>query len=252
MTTDEFVELLLAPPDRWALVKRFVAHWHAPLREGDGYPPEVLAETGRRLGFPLPEALREWYQLAGLREDLTARQDHLRSPEVLMVERGLLFFHVENQGCCRWGIREQDVRLADPPVFLDDDGPRRVQEAGSVSEFALHMLLQETVITGPGPKIDDLGLTREHDSQLRARLVDLGLPYWHWPMYPRVLLALPGRLDVLVELFGQGDHAQAIVAARTRQALDGFLERFPWDWERFNEDEDEEDEDEAQEEDEDA
>jgi hypothetical protein len=66
-------------------------------------------------------------------------------------------------------------------------------------------------------------------------------------MYPRVLLALPGKLDVLVELQGQGDTAQAIVAARTRQALTGFLERFPWDWERFSVDEDEEEEDEEEE-----
>ncbi|MFL5356773.1 SMI1/KNR4 family protein [Archangium sp.] len=67
MTTDEFVELLLAPPERWALVKRFVAHWHEPLREGQGYAASELDAAERRLGFPLPVALREWYQLAGQR-----------------------------------------------------------------------------------------------------------------------------------------------------------------------------------------
>lgn len=242
MTTDEFVELLLAPPERWALVKRCVAHWHEPLREGQGYAASELDAAERRLGFPLPVALREWYQLAGQREDLTARQDRLLPPSVLKVEHGVLFFHVENQGCCLWGVRREDVGLEDPPVFMRDDAGVRVQEAGSVSEFVLHMLLQETLLTGPGPKVDDLGLSGEHYDQLRARLADLGLPFWHWPTYPRILLALPGPMDVLVEVYGPRDRAQAIVAARTREALAGFLERFPWDWERFNEDEEEDEE----------
>ena len=232
MTTDEFVELLRAPPDRWTLVKRFVAHWYEePLKEGDGYPPAELAKAERRLGFPLPEALREWYQLAGRREALIARQDRPLSPSDIRVDRGMLFFHVENQGCCRWGIRQEELRLADPSVFLEDDRHGWFPAARSVSEFVLHMLLQECTVPGPGPKVGDLGLTQAHHEQLRARLTGLGLPAWHWPMYPRVLLAVPGPLDVLVDLQGEGDLAQAFVVARTREALAGFLERFPWDWE---------------------
>ena len=130
MIPAELVALLLSPPDRWTLVKRFVAHWHEPLREGQGYGASELDAAERRLGFPLPVALREWYQLAGQRKDLTARQDRLLSPSVLKAEHGMLFFHVENQGCCLWGVRREDVGHENPPVFMRDDAGQVVREAG--------------------------------------------------------------------------------------------------------------------------
>jgi hypothetical protein len=57
---------LIIPP-RWKRTADLIAEWQRPLREGDGLPLADIEAAERRLGFRLPEALREWYLLAGRR-----------------------------------------------------------------------------------------------------------------------------------------------------------------------------------------
>jgi hypothetical protein len=107
---------------RWDRLKAFVAEWHQPLAAGDGVPEAELHATELRLGMKLPEALREWYGLAGRRMDLVAPQNQLLPPAELHFDANLLIFHVENQWNVLWGIRTRDLALPDPPVVLDRRG----------------------------------------------------------------------------------------------------------------------------------
>lgn len=189
--------------NRWSLLTDFVADWHAPLQDGDGYSEEELDAAERRLGFALPTALREWYGLIGKREDIVARQNFLVSPDDLEIseENGLLIFHSENQQVVEWGIQPCDLSIADPPVWLDDSGmhddPQEpIRENDTLSEFVLQMIVLETAWFA-----EPQGTTKFSDETvgtLTRHFQPLGLPDWHWPGHPTRLL---GRNDVLVELF---------------------------------------------------
>ena len=56
--------------DRYADLKTFVAEWHRPIEPGDGYTEAEITDAEARLGFRLPEALRELYALVGKMREL--------------------------------------------------------------------------------------------------------------------------------------------------------------------------------------
>lgn len=128
---------------RWELMKEFLSRWYSPLSPEDGFSEEELAGAERLLGFPLPRALREWYSLAGRREEVWSRQDELLPPEKCYIANGVLVFYVENQSVVRWGVQLSEQGHEDPPVVVEDDeapGQWRTENA-STSEFALQMLV---------------------------------------------------------------------------------------------------------------
>src|SRR5262245_7004150 len=72
-----FTSLPPTRQERWRLAEEFIDVWHGGLRPGDGYSEEELAAAELRLGCRLPMALREWYALAGKRDDVWSRGDRL-------------------------------------------------------------------------------------------------------------------------------------------------------------------------------
>src|SRR6266511_2279252 len=126
-------------PERWALLSRLISDWYRPLADGDGYGDEELRRSAERLGAPIPAAMREWYGLAGLRDDVWSNQDTLLSPEDLFCEDDVLHFCVENQGVTSWGVRNADLSNDDPPVVVRDKHEAWVVQSSRLSEFALHM-----------------------------------------------------------------------------------------------------------------
>ncbi len=230
-SAQDFAARLAAREDRWSLLKDFVAEWHAPLKDGDGYTAEEVDAAERRLGLKLPLALREYYLLAGQREDLVAKQNFLVSPDELEIEEGLLEFYCENQGVVHWGVNPDDLHLPDPPVYLNDDGlyggeRENIRQNETLSEFVLQMLVLETAC------FTEMGGNAAGDTNtagiVQANFKPLGLPIWSWPKYSR----LYGRDDVLVEL-DQGDdkNCWVWVAALTKEALHEAVKLLNLEWE---------------------
>src|SRR5687768_8324301 len=89
--------------DRWALLSQLINQWHGPLLPEDGHTEGELDSTLTRLRCTLPLALREWYRLAGRRNDVWNQQDHLLPPDKLDIDDGVLTFYAENQGVTFWG-----------------------------------------------------------------------------------------------------------------------------------------------------
>lgn len=182
--------------DRWASIKQFVAHWHHPLAQEDGLPLAEIREAESQFDIPFPIALQEWYLLAGRRNDLNAAQNYLLSPTHLTVSDEHLVFFLENQGVVRWGIRLNDLGMADPPVYLDNDFsmptalPSRpwILENATLSEFLFQMILVHTFL-GNEPSYENFFFgCAEIDSLAMERIASLfprfELPLWHWPDYP--------------------------------------------------------------------
>jgi len=204
----DFATRLSACEDRWSLLKDFITEWHGPLKRGDGYPASELNAAEKRLGLKLPAALREWYGLAGRREDVFAMQNLLVSPEELEVEEGLLEFYYENQGVVTWGIKPDDLHLPDPPVYLNDSGMHNepqelIRENETLSEFALQMAICEMIITREPLRLksnarDDKNAVAKIE-MVERKYLHLGFPDWHWPNFPVRFYGADDTIAVVIE-----------------------------------------------------
>lgn len=230
----QFAARLAKREDRWSLLTEFVAEWHTPLQEGDGYSAAELDAAEQRLGLKLPLALREWYGLAGKREDIVATCNFLASPDELeiMDENNLLVFYCENQQVVEWSVQEADLALADPPVWLDNSGlhstrQEPVRENDTLSEFALQMVVLETlfkpeVFEGYG-KITPLTLRG-----LEQHFIHLGFPDWHWPAYPTRFYGGDG---VLIQMF---ENEALQVTAQSQAAFERVQTVLEIDWDHHS------------------
>lgn len=134
----------------WKLAKQIINGWWKPLNE-DGVSDAELEVAEARLGIRLPEAVREWYLMAGKRTDLINVQDHILSPNVLRIEEGsFLVFCLENQNVVQYGISLSTISLADPPVLVTAGNfATDAKEAGSFSRIILNMLAWATMMFRP-------------------------------------------------------------------------------------------------------
>jgi ankyrin repeat protein len=118
-----------------------------PLTSEDGTPEEEIAEAENRLGFHLPQTLREFYLLAGRRDDLNQSHHYLFNPEELSVEGDALIFYAENQGVVLWGIHVNDTGRNNPPVVVavNDDVFEWEPDFEQLSDFLLWMLYHQAI-----------------------------------------------------------------------------------------------------------
>jgi len=128
---------------RWEKLSAFVAQWHGPLGEEAGYSAEELKAVEQELGIAFPEALREWYALAGRWYYGLQVQDYQLELDELDVDEGILVFQVENQEVCVWSVHEADFAQPDPPVY---DEENEAVQAEHLSDFLLCSVIKETAI----------------------------------------------------------------------------------------------------------
>jgi len=204
---------ILVSQDRWALIEQFIAHWHRPLVQEDGFSLAEIHKMESQFECPFPLALREWYLLAGKRDDLNAALNYLLPPQHLQVSDEHLVFFLENQSAVRWGVRLSDLGMADPPVYLDGDfsaptaPPSRfwILENATLSEFLFQMILLHTLVRNHSSQETFFYGCAEIDSatvdQIATLFPRFELPAWHWPVYPtqffgtdEVLLMVDGSL----------------------------------------------------------
>lgn len=206
----------------WDFVRDFAAFWGRPLEPGDGCGPDELAAAERRLGVPLPAALREAYLLFGRRSDLTSNHDTLLAPDQLYVSDGALVYRVENQGCAFWGVLLADLERADPGTVIRADLADKSQERWepwepSLSSAGVSMVMSELL------QLDD-GLT-DHASFDDPDL-DLAEMFQELPRVGPELRWFSGP-DVLLR---EVDGCFLDVRGRTEEALDAVRETLGTDW----------------------
>ena len=111
-----------------------------PLVRGDGLGPKQIESSEKRLKIKLPEALKEYYELAG---DLPLNKEHNRLylPKELTVRDGWLIFMEENQAVVFWGMKTSDLGSSDPKVYQASNEPelRWYSERRKLSDFVLKM-----------------------------------------------------------------------------------------------------------------
>jgi hypothetical protein len=110
------------PDDRVERLRRvalFVEAWWGPLGPDDGVPEDELRAAEKRLGVPLPAAMREAYARLGQRVEIVSAFDQLVSPRRLRRKDGrVVLWHLDDAN--EWFVRERDLGLPDPPLFVRD------------------------------------------------------------------------------------------------------------------------------------
>jgi hypothetical protein len=130
--------------DRWKEYRGFVAKWFPPIREGEGVLPSALVKAEERLGFLLPTAVREFYLLAGNREDLIRRYNQLIPLSKLKLVDGMLAVWEENQGVYSRVILTDHLKEENPKVFMFIDGSITTYDNDENWEYFTDICLLET------------------------------------------------------------------------------------------------------------
>jgi enamine deaminase RidA (YjgF/YER057c/UK114 family) len=112
-----------------------------PVARKDAVPEARLRRAERRLGFRLPDALRDYLALAGLAKE-NREHNRLFRPEELAVEDGYLLFMEENQAVVHWGVPVGLLEKSDPEVWqrVNGDRPEWYSEEMRFSEFMIKNL----------------------------------------------------------------------------------------------------------------
>jgi hypothetical protein len=117
----------------------------------DGVPESELKTAEKKLGHPLPPALRAIYRLSGRRRDLHAAHDRLRPPANAVMQAGALVFYEKQDNSGAWGIKKEDLGTDDPPVVYASNEPpfSWTLDHDTVSGFFFTQLLWAHVNTEP-------------------------------------------------------------------------------------------------------
>lgn len=146
---------LLAASPRWRKVLGFLGEWYArTLGPADGSSAADLAAAEARLGASLPSILREWFLLAGARDDIPQlRQswsfsDLVGLSQLKADSQGWVDLGWGHQGNGSWGVRldEGQPQVYAYDGFWQEEGA--VDLVGDLEEFYLSFLVEEFTWNG--------------------------------------------------------------------------------------------------------
>jgi hypothetical protein len=151
-----------------------------PLRRKDGIDAATLERINLG-GLVLPDALREYYLVAGNEATLNHSFNRLLAPEDVFVDAGRIVFMEENQGVVYWGIRPDDS--ANPTVeqgVVAQSAPLEWHSEGTDCAGFLEANLCWQASFGGGLKypvqagVDfDLKATLEHDFRVVGKIGEM-------------------------------------------------------------------------------
>lgn len=93
-----------------------------PLRPTDAVDPQAIAKAEQSLDTTAPQALRDFYLLAGNARDFTTVYDQFLPPADWSLQEGKLVFLEENQDVVRYGVDCGPTAGDDPPVWITTTG----------------------------------------------------------------------------------------------------------------------------------
>ncbi len=122
------------------------------VHEDWGYSKQELVQNEKRLGFRLPDAMRQLYLIAGHLGRVMDGFHHFVLLNELAVEDGILRFCYErNRGTC-WGIPVRGIEQSDPLVITGFvEAGTWSEEKESLSDFLFRMICYHIYKPAPGP-----------------------------------------------------------------------------------------------------
>lgn len=211
-----------------------VGELYPPLAPGHGYDEAEVAEAEARLGLRLPRVLREFYLLAGRREDVTRRWTQPVPPGFLAVADHALVVTDHDPNFPLSGLLVGELGHDDPSV-VHAEGPERplawAPDHERLSTWFVSMLYWVAVHGGLPFRgvaaVDETELPEVHAHWPRVDL--LGSLWEH-----RIVFHRAGQV-VCVD--GRAPDLTLHAAGRTRADFDAISRRLRLDWDTRPDDE---------------
>src|SRR5690554_1676698 len=118
-----------------------------------GFTETEIGVLEKRLNITLPIALKKYYLTLGKHEAINYSYNRLLEPENeinFSNDRYLIIFE-ENQAVVSWGIKEEDLKLDNPPVWGNlgtEEKPYWYLETNTTDDFFLLMSVYNGVFGG--------------------------------------------------------------------------------------------------------
>lgn len=97
--------------------------YNLPEHENHGFPEDDISALEKQLNLTLPETIRAYYLELGKHENLNYSHNRLLKPdhEIGFSDDGYLVIYEENQVVAFWGIKTEDLKVSNPPVWVNYD-----------------------------------------------------------------------------------------------------------------------------------
>lgn len=97
--------------------------YHLSENENYGFSATEILQLENKIATKLPAKLTEYYLELGKEEKLNYSYNRLLKPdhEIGFSDDGYLVFYEENQVVAFWGIRKEDLKLDNPPIWVKYD-----------------------------------------------------------------------------------------------------------------------------------
>lgn len=174
-----------------------------------GYTDADIELLYNRFGA-LPQVLEEYYRAAGRTKAFhDVNQDYWVLPEDYGVGECLrqtdyMILLEENQSVWHAGIRREDLKLADPPVYSSDDGKNWRLCAPSTSEFLAAALAYEAVFYFEYNPEDFYQLTQKEVELVRSKLTKFPYEMANWIGDMKITL-YQSEIDTMVAVMECGE-----------------------------------------------
>jgi hypothetical protein len=110
------------------------------LKRSDGIIVSEIKKQERKMGFCLPKAVRDYYQVAGRLNELNKFHNRLFDIDEIEIDGDYILFMEENQAVVHWGIKKADTK-PDPEVWQRVNSPMAewYSEELTFSQFMIRM-----------------------------------------------------------------------------------------------------------------
>ena len=190
------------------------------IKEPKGYPPEKVLAVKRHIGG-LPPVLERFFLELALSGEFKDNCDRFYMADSCYLYTYYYYytFFSENQGVWSAGIRERDLKKADPPVFVfSDDESKSRKTADSTTEFLTAALLYEASM-GLEFTPDAVYWLEERDyARFEALFKKRSEHLKSWFKYP-ITLHSDSR-DAMISLHHVKDHYEVRYSANNQQEFE--------------------------------
>ncbi|WP_289660772.1 SMI1/KNR4 family protein [Flavobacterium panacagri] len=217
--------------------------------ENYGFSEAEILELEKDLEITLPIKLKEYYLELGKEENLNYVYNRLLKPEeVAFSEDDFLVIYEENQNVAIWGIKNDDLKLDNPPVYGNYDTIERSEweiETQTTEDFFLFMGVYNGTLGGlqyNGNYIGDI------DSAIVKQVEE------NWTFVPEISrdnqkVYTDDFYDVISLSFDKNNNCTAsFIGSSDQNRFDAILDVIDIDWsylsyddEDYDDDEDEDD-----------
>jgi hypothetical protein len=193
-----------------------------------GLQETEIIECEDRLDLKLPEVLKEYYLQLGNHSGLNQTQDRLLLPHQLYLhDNGYLVFYEENQAVSIWGIKQQDLTLENPSVYITFDEEEWTLE-NTLSNFLTSAGYLQSLFALPF-SANAVAISVQEESFVKANWTntEIGLKIWNAEFFQN-------DLDEVLGLIKSDNQVDLFVATKAENRLKEIDKKLNFNWEYFS------------------